>query len=383
MDNGIKIEYKKIFLIVLVTILLLLCLSYLFYINLNKDTSKTVEAVVKYSGDDYVIVTDENDDEYMLELDGEYNVGDKLFLKLDDINDKKDPIEAEVKDIKVISRVVEFTIEDKGNNSKENNTSNSTSNNKSSNSNENDTSSIDSSNNDTVGSEADVVNYFKSLDSSLQKTLDNLFKSKFADNKFKEIQINNVDPTVGKEFFIKCMVAVLVAVLLMIVYIAFRFKKVGGWLAGSTAIVALIHDVIMIYGTFVILKMPVNDFFIAGALLILGYSVNDTIVIYDRIRENKKKYGSKMKFDELVNLSINQSFIRTINTTVTTVLSIVVVLVVAYLNGVNSIISFMLPIMIGMISGTYSTICIAGPLWVILKNKKKSKKVQKFLSEEN
>lgn len=223
----------------------------------------------------------------------------------------------------------------------------------------------------------------KSLDSSLQKKLDNLFNSKFADNKFKEIQINNVDPTVGKEFFIKCMVAVLVAVLLMIVYIAFRFKKVGGWLAGSTAIVALIHDVIMIYGTFVILKMPINDFFIAGALLILGYSVNDTIVIYDRIRENKKKYGSKMKFDELVNLSINQSFMRTINTTVTTVLSIVVILVVAYLHGVNSIISFMLPIMVGMISGTYSTICIAGPLWVILKNKKKSKKVKKTLVEEN
>lgn len=223
----------------------------------------------------------------------------------------------------------------------------------------------------------------KSLDSSLQKKLDNLFNSKFADNKFKEIQINNVDPTVGKEFFIKCMVAVLVAVLLMIVYIAFRFKKVGGWLAGSTAIVALIHDVIMIYGTFVIFKMPINDFFIAGALLILGYSVNDTIVIYDRIRENKKKYGSKMKFDELVNLSINQSFMRTINTTVTTVLSIVVILVVAYLHGVNSIISFMLPIMVGMISGTYSTICIAGPLWVILKNKKKSKKVKKTLVEEN
>ena len=219
----------------------------------------------------------------------------------------------------------------------------------------------------------------KSLDSSLQKKLDNLFNSKFADNKFKEIQINNVDPTVGKEFFIKCMVAVL----LMIVYIAFRFKKVGGWLAGSTAIVALIHDVIMIYGTFVIFKMPINDFFIAGALLILGYSVNDTIVIYDRIRENKKKYGSKMKFDELVNLSINQSFMRTINTTVTTVLSIVVILVVAYLHGVNSIISFMLPIMVGMISGTYSTICIAGPLWVILKNKKKSKKVKKTLVEEN
>ena len=170
MDNGIKIEYKKIFLILLVTILLLLGISYLFYINLNKDTSKTVEAVVKYSGDDYVIVTDENNDEYMLELDGEYNVGDKLSLKLDDINDKKDPIEAEVKDIKVISRVVEFTIEDKGNNPKENATSNSTSNNDLSNSNENDTSSIDSSNNDTVGSEADVINYFKSLDSSLDNS---------------------------------------------------------------------------------------------------------------------------------------------------------------------------------------------------------------------
>ncbi len=218
----------------------------------------------------------------------------------------------------------------------------------------------------------------KSLDSSVQNSLNNILSSKFSQNHIKEIQVNQVDPTVGKEFFSKCMVAVLFASIMMIIYIAIRFKKIGGWSAGVMAVIALIHDVIMIYGTFVIFKMPLSDHFIAGALMILGYSVNDTIIIYDRIRENRKIYGSKLPFDELVNKSINQSFTRTINTTITTVTSIIVVLIVAYLRGVTSIISFMLPLLVGMVSGAYSTICIAGPLWVVWKKHEKQKKLKKL-----
>lgn len=218
----------------------------------------------------------------------------------------------------------------------------------------------------------------KSIDNNIQRKLNNLLETKFAKNNLKEIQVNNVDPTVGKEFFAKCMVAVVFAASIMIVYIAVRFKKIGGWVAGFMAVIALLHDVIMVYGTFVILKLPLNDHFIAAALMILGYSVNDTIVIYDRIRENKKIYGSKLPFGELVNKSINQSFTRTINTTVTTVLSVLVVLIVAYIKGVNSIISFVLPLMVGMIAGTYSTICIAGPLWVVWKEKETQKRLAKI-----
>lgn len=218
----------------------------------------------------------------------------------------------------------------------------------------------------------------KSLDSQMQQKLIKIINDKFSNNNLKEIQVNNVDPIVGKEFFAKCMVAVIFATFIMIVYIALRFKKIGGWSAGIMAVIALIHDVIMVYGTFVIFKMPLNDHFIAGALMVLGYSINDTIVIYDRIRENKKIYGSKLSFDNLVNKSINQSFTRTINTSITTIISTIVILIVAYLRGVNSIISFMLPLMVGMIAGSYSSICIAGPLWVVWKEKEKTKKLEKL-----
>lgn len=208
--------------------------------------------------------------------------------------------------------------------------------------------------------------------------LKSLLEGKMAHHNFKEIQVNNVDPTVGKEFFTKCMVAVIFAAGIMIIYIAIRFKKIGGWVAGFMAVIALVHDVIIVYGTFVILKLPINDNFIAVALMILGYSVNDTIVIYDRIRENKRIYGSKLPFGELVNKSINQSFARTINTTVTTVISVLVVLIIAYIKGVDSIISFVLPLLVGLIAGTYSTICIAGPLWVVWKEREKQRKLAKI-----
>lgn len=219
----------------------------------------------------------------------------------------------------------------------------------------------------------------KSLNNDeIQAKLSNLMSNKFSNNNLKQIQVNNVDPIVGKEFFLKCMIAVMFAAVIMIIYIAIRFKKIGGWSAGVMAVIALIHDVILVYGTFIILKMPLNEHFIAGALMILGYSLNDTIVIYDRIRENKKINGSKIPFPELVNKSINQSLTRTINTTITTVMSIAVILIVAYLRGVNSIISFMLPLMVGMIAGTYSTIFIAGPLWVVWKEREEKKRLQKI-----
>ena len=131
------------------------------------------------------------------------------------------------------------------------------------------------------------------------------------------------------------------------------------------AVVALLHDVLFVFTTFIIFRMPINDNFIAIVLTILGYSLNDTIVIYDRIRENKRLLGKKYTTGELVNLSINQSLTRTINTSVMTVLAMAVVLVVALMYNVESIVSFALPMIIGMIAGVYSSICIAGPLWVM------------------
>lgn len=119
---------------------------------------------------------------------------------------------------------------------------------------------------------------------------------------------DNVDPTMGKEFFTKCLVAVAFASLLMVVYIAFRFRKIGGWSAGAMCVVALVHDMIWVFAAFLFLRIPLNDNFIAAALTILGYSINNTIVIYDRVRENKRLLGGSTPLDELVNVSINQTF---------------------------------------------------------------------------
>ena len=108
----------------------------------------------------------------------------------------------------------------------------------------------------------------------------------YPDNAFDENEINNVNPTIGKEFLLKSVVAVVTACLLILVYVAYRFRKVGGLEGGATAIVALLHDLIIVYGVFVLLRIPLNGNFIAAMLTILGYSINDTVVIYDRIREN-------------------------------------------------------------------------------------------------
>ncbi|MEG0877401.1 MAG: protein translocase subunit SecF [Oscillospiraceae bacterium] len=192
----------------------------------------------------------------------------------------------------------------------------------------------------------------------------------YKDNKFTQLTVSNVNPTIGKEFFAKSIVAVVAASLLILLYIAFRFKKIGGWPAGSMAVVALVHDLIVIFGVFIIMRIPLNGNFIAALLTILGYSINDTVVIYDRIRENRQLMGDKMPFEELVNLSINQSLTRSINTTVSTVLALGCVCIVSGVFGLDSIFTFAFPLIIGMVSGVYSTVCIAGPLWVEWENYK-------------
>ncbi len=139
------------------------------------------------------------------------------------------------------------------------------------------------------------------------------------------------------------------------------------------AIVALIHDLTVVYGVFVLMRVPLNGNFIASLLTILGYSINDTVVIYDRVRENRRLYGNTMDFATLVNTSINQSLMRSIKTTVTTLLALGTVCVVSLVYGLDSIFTFAFPLIIGMISGVYSTVCIAGPLWVEWELHKKKK----------
>uniref|UniRef100_S0DFI6 Protein translocase subunit SecF n=1 Tax=termite gut metagenome TaxID=433724 RepID=S0DFI6_9ZZZZ len=201
---------------------------------------------------------------------------------------------------------------------------------------------------------------------------DNLHNT-FAQNNLQTLEVSNVDPTIGNEFLAKCLVAVAFASVLMVVYVAFRFRKIGGLSAGVTAVVALIHDVVIVFGVFIIFRIPINDNFIAVVLTILGYSLNDTIVIYDRIRENERLQSRNADIGKLVDLSINQSFKRSLMTSITTVLAMVVVTVVASIFNVDTIISFSLPLIIGLVSGSYSSICLAGPLWVKWQENKQRK----------
>ena len=195
----------------------------------------------------------------------------------------------------------------------------------------------------------------------------------FPDNDFKIVDSQSVESSMGWKFFLKCMVAVALACVLMVIFVAFRFKKIGGWSAGVMALVALFHDVIMIYFTFVIFRMPIDSNFIAVTLMILGYSLNDTIVIYDRVRENRNRLaGKNIDYNELFNKSATQVFRRTLCTSITTLAAIVSVFIFAMVFNIQSVVTFALPMMVGVISGCYSSICIAGPLWVMWQKKKQN-----------
>ena len=215
-------------------------------------------------------------------------------------------------------------------------------------------------------------------DTLTTEQLDNLLAAlneQYPDNDFVQNEVSNVDATIGKEFLLKSVVALVAACVLILLYVAYRFRKIGGLKAGSTAIVALLHDMFVVFGVFVLLRIPLNGNFIAALLTILGYSINDTVVIYDRIRENSALYSKKqMGLAELVNLSVNQSFSRSLMTSITTCLALGVVCVVSVIYRLDSIYTFAFPLLFGMVSGVYSTICIATPLWVDWKSKKKAAK---------
>lgn len=215
------------------------------------------------------------------------------------------------------------------------------------------------------------------LSSEKQSEVNVALAQTFASNNLKLIQSSSVEPTIGREFLLKSLVAVAFASLVMVLYVSWRFKKIGGFSAGVMAVVALIHDILMVFATFIVLQIPLNDNFMAVVLTIIGYSLNDTIVIYDRIRENKKLAANKLSIESLVNKSINQSFVRSINTSVTTVMAMIIVGTISVIFNITSIISFAIPMIVGLISGSYSTICIAGPLWVMWQKHKLNKHKKK------
>ena len=162
---------------------------------------------------------------------------------------------------------------------------------------------------------------------------------------------------------------------LILLYIALRFKNIGGLTGGMMAVLALLNDLMVVFGTFVLLRTPLDGNFIAAMLTILGYSINDTVVVYDRIRENRSLMGKKATFEELVNQSVNQSARRTIITTVTTVMALAVMCIISKLYGLDSIFTFAFPLMMGMLSGVYTSLCVSTSAWVLWTERKQKKRL--------
>ena len=210
----------------------------------------------------------------------------------------------------------------------------------------------------------------EAITTEVQEKLTADIQKEFPDNNFKLEESNSVDATMGMSFLLKCVCAVALASVLMVLYVTIRFRKIGGLSAGMFGLVALFHDVAVIYFFYVIFRMPIDSNFIAVALMILGYSLNDTVVIYDRIREERKLQGYKADIVDVFNYSMTKVVRRTIMTTVTTLIAVITVYVVALVFSLDSVTGFALPMMVGLISGCYSSIFVAGPLWVMWQKRK-------------
>ena len=179
------------------------------------------------------------------------------------------------------------------------------------------------------------------------------------------LNIDRVGAVAGRELVQNAALSVCIACLLMLCYIWLRFEIHFG----VTAVIALVIDVAVMLSMVAILRLQINSSFIAAVLTIVGYAINDTIVIFDRIRENRKKYRREKNAKEIADLSVRETLARTINTTVTTLLTIVTL----YILGVDSIREFALPIIVGLIAGNFTSIFIAPSLWGIWTDKKANK----------
>ena len=242
----------------------------------------------------------------------------------------------------------------------------------------------------TNGTDSNPNNVSVSLPATVSLTADDLnqvladLQKKLPDANFRQLESNSVEATMGREFFGKCIVAIVLASVLMLVYVAIRFRKIGGWSAGLMSLLALVHDVAIAYFVFVIFRIQLDDNFVAVVLAILGYSLNNTIVIYDRIRENRRRMGAKASLAEVVDRSINQSFRRSLFTTITTFVAVASITVVALVYSLDSILSFSVPMMFGLVAGFYSSTFLAAPLWVALQDwraKRRAAKAEKNLAK--
>ena len=196
---------------------------------------------------------------------------------------------------------------------------------------------------------------------------------KFPTAQFVNAESSLVQPFFGRRFLERSIFAVLLALALILVYEWITFRKIGGLLAGLSALVALFHDLLVVFFTCVIAGIPIGDSFVAVALSIIGYSINDTIVVFDRIRENRRIHA-KESLETIADLSVSQSMTRSINTNIAVTISVALIYFLAMRSSLDSVVSFALPMAIGSISGCYSTLCLCGPLWVSWQKRREKRR---------
>ena len=197
----------------------------------------------------------------------------------------------------------------------------------------------------------------------VQTLLDSLNES-YPDNSFAQLSLSNVSAAMGMKFLQKSLVAVVFALVLILAYIAYRFKRIGGLTGGMMAVLALLNDLMVVFGTFVLLRAPLDGNFIAAMLTILGYSINASIIVFDRVRENLRT-ARKEPFEVIGEKSIWQTMGRTINTTLTTLFTIGMV----YILGVPSLKQFTLPLIVGILAGGWSSVMLSTGLWGFFRKK--------------
>ena len=219
----------------------------------------------------------------------------------------------------------------------------------------------------TVEGNNQVIFKTSELTEEQSAKIDDLLKSQF---KATEVDNQSISSTISGEMKKDAIVAIAVSSVLMLLYIAFRFSDVK---FGVSAVLALVHDVLVVFAAYSIGTLSVGNTFIACMLTIVGYSINATIIIFDRIRENMRTQDSKESLEELVNKSIGQTFTRTIYTSLTTFIMVFVLFVM----GVTSLKEFTFTLMLGIVCGAYSSVCITGALWYVMKTKIGSKKAAK------
>ena len=202
------------------------------------------------------------------------------------------------------------------------------------------------------------------IDTAKRDSVVEAIKEKYELDDSALLEATNVSASASTKLLKDALNAILLAVLCMLVYITIRFDLKSG----LAAILGLAHNVLIMIAIYALFRLQINSTFVAAILTIVGYSINNTIVIFDKIRENRK-LSRKVPFEEVSNAALLQTFRRTMFASITTLLTITML----YIMGIDSIREFSLPIIIGVLVGSYSSVCIATPLWVVLNDKLKKR----------